>query len=453
VIGRTSPPSSNTTFEVVNSNNSGYTALFQDGSNNQFYISNETINHISSNVNTSPTAWLADLKSGNNNAYNMNFKVNGLDSATGQMIVGSDCNTSANFQWRTRNTLANPFINDTIERMRLTSTGQLLLSSRSNATTLTLFNALDGSMPNDGWRTLAFGKQNSNYDQAEFVYKHVGNGSGNNLLGIGFKNTTNIYCKGDCKVGVGTGSPAFTFDVAGDVGLTGQLQIQNDSPTITLRDTNNKTGYIHMNSDVLYFLGGSNNSPYSSWTQVGGQWPMTINVANNNVKIGGGLYITGSFGVYMTSMTFYAAGPFSGAWGGGETIQYSLQCTNRILCSQLNVNCDKKHKKEIVDFTADECLERVKRMKTKKYKMKNENKETVGIIAQEMLEALPECVGKIKLEGDDEEGSLVVNFEQITTAAIGAIQALAQRLAVCEATLTAKVEGLEKAVEKLSKMK
>lgn len=183
---------------------------------------------------------------------------------------------------------------------------------------MTVLSALDGSMPNDGFRMIAFGKANTNYNQAEFVYKHVCDGSGNNLLGIGFKNITNLYCKGDGKVGVGTGSPAFTFDVAGDVGMTGQLQIQNDSPTITLRDTNNKTGYIHMNSDLIYFLGGSNNSPYSSWTQVNSQWPMTINVANNNVSIGGGLYIAGSFGVYMTSMTYYASGPTTGAWTGRQ---------------------------------------------------------------------------------------------------------------------------------------
>jgi hypothetical protein len=73
-------------------------------------------------------------------------------------------------------------------------------------------------------------------------------------------------------VGIGTQNPNRRLDVAGQVGatdvfLTGQLQIKDDNPTITFRDTDHMTGYIHMNGNAMYFLGGSNNSPHGSWTK------------------------------------------------------------------------------------------------------------------------------------------------------------------------------------------
>jgi hypothetical protein len=144
--------------------------------------------------------------------------------------------------------------------------------------------------------------------------------------------------KGDGKVGVGTGSPASTLDVAGDVAMTslnmtGQLQIQNDNPTITLRDTNHRTGYIHMNNDIMYFLGGSNNSPHGSWTQVNSQWPITINVANNAATFGGEVSTAGSVsatGNGIFNMNFCGNMGFGTDWAGfshkdkANTTQYAL---------------------------------------------------------------------------------------------------------------------------------
>jgi hypothetical protein len=121
--------------------------------------------------------------------------------------------------------------------------------------------------------------------------------------------------KGDGKVGVGTGSPASTLDVAGDVAMTslnmtGQLQIQNDTPTITLRDTNGRTGYIHQNSDIMYFLGGSNNSPHGSWTQVNSQWHLMLNLANNAATFGGVVSTAGSISATgsVSAASFSATG-------------------------------------------------------------------------------------------------------------------------------------------------
>jgi hypothetical protein len=51
------------------------------------------------------------------------------------------------------------------------------------------------------------------------------------------------------------------------------------------KDTNNRSGMIHMNSDKMYFLSGVSNS--ETWTQVGGEWPLTLNTNNNLAEFGG----------------------------------------------------------------------------------------------------------------------------------------------------------------------
>ena len=78
-------------------------------------------------------------------------------------------------------------------------------------------------------------------------------------------------------------SPTFV-----DVSTTGNLQIRNASPTITLRDTNNRTGFIHVNSDIFYVLTGAADSGNGSWgTVANGRWPMELNLATNNATFGG----------------------------------------------------------------------------------------------------------------------------------------------------------------------
>jgi hypothetical protein len=63
--------------------------------------------------------------------------------------------------------------------------------------------------------------------------------------------------------------------------------IVGTSPTLFLQDTDHKSAMIHCNSNLLYFLGGPVNS--KTWAQVNGQWPMYLNLANNDCVVGGSI--------------------------------------------------------------------------------------------------------------------------------------------------------------------
>jgi hypothetical protein len=60
--------------------------------------------------------------------------------------------------------------------------------------------------------------------------------------------------------------------------------MRNASPTIYLRDTDNRGAMIHNNSNLLYFLRGCGNDS-ASWCANGGYWPLVINLENNDVTI------------------------------------------------------------------------------------------------------------------------------------------------------------------------
>jgi hypothetical protein len=53
------------------------------------------------------------------------------------------------------------------------------------------------------------------------------------------------------------------------------------------KDTNNRSGMIHMNSDRMYFLSGVANS--ETWTQVNSQWAMYLQMNTNQAVFGGNI--------------------------------------------------------------------------------------------------------------------------------------------------------------------
>jgi hypothetical protein len=70
--------------------------------------------------------------------------------------------------------------------------------------------------------------------------------------------------------------------------FTSGLQIRTASPTITLRDTDNRTGFIHVNSNIFYVLTGGVDVGSGNWGIVAnGRWPMELNLSNNNATFGG----------------------------------------------------------------------------------------------------------------------------------------------------------------------
>ena len=71
---------------------------------------------------------------------------------------------------------------------------------------------------------------------------------------------------------------------------TGNIVINNVSPTLFLQDTDHRSGMIHMNSNLLYFLSGSGTNS-TVWTPNGSYWPMYIDMTNDDIVIGGAVHL------------------------------------------------------------------------------------------------------------------------------------------------------------------
>lgn len=70
------------------------------------------------------------------------------------------------------------------------------------------------------------------------------------------------------------------------------LKLRGASPTVHLRDTDHNVSFLHCNSNLFYILRGATDA--TTWTQVSGAWPMTVNLTNNNVEVGGNFTAVGS---------------------------------------------------------------------------------------------------------------------------------------------------------------
>jgi hypothetical protein len=74
-------------------------------------------------------------------------------------------------------------------------------------------------------------------------------------------------------------------DIGGADGQSEGLVITGERPTITFKDTNNRSGMIHMNNDKMLFLSGEANSEV--WSQVNGEWPLILHTDTNLAQFGG----------------------------------------------------------------------------------------------------------------------------------------------------------------------
>ncbi|RSU73164.1 hypothetical protein BRX37_16555 [Sphingomonas sp. S-NIH.Pt3_0716] len=75
--------------------------------------------------------------------------------------------------------------------------------------------------------------------------------------------------------------------------MSGYLTIRHTSPTLLLRSTSNLSAMLHCSGDRLYFLRGEIDA--GTWTSVGGTWPLSFNLTNNDANLGGHVYAAGDF--------------------------------------------------------------------------------------------------------------------------------------------------------------
>jgi len=94
------------------------------------------------------------------------------------------------------------------------------------------------------------------------------------------------------NVGIGTTTPGAKLDVNGTITTTGQMWINNASPTIYFKDTDHRGAMLHNNSNLFYVLRGCEATASTTWCTVGGVWPFVINLETNAITTGGSITAT-----------------------------------------------------------------------------------------------------------------------------------------------------------------
>lgn len=107
----------------------------------------------------------------------------------------------------------------------------------------------------------------------------------------------------------------------------GQITIRNAAPTLFLADSDNRSGMIHVNSNLMYFLRGCGTGS-TSWCQANGYWPLYLNLENNDAVVGNNVHAQD---VYIRKVGKWAS-ELSGSGSAGAECGPNLSgvCGNNI---------------------------------------------------------------------------------------------------------------------------
>lgn len=176
---------------------------------------------------------------------------------------------------------------------------------------------------------------------------------------------------------------------AGSASFTASPTVRNGSPTVYLRDTDHMSAMLHCNANVFYILRGGVDS--DTWSQVNSQWPLQVDLSNNDATFGRNLAAVGNVTAYSD-----------------ERLKTNWQPL------------------------APDFLTRFSRVKTGVYDRIDNGVTQVGVSAQSLREVLPQAV----LE--DDKGTLSVAYGN---AALAACVELAKRVVEQEERI-ARLEAL-----------
>jgi len=200
-------------------------------------------------------------------------------------------------------------------------------------------------------------------------------------------------------VGIGNTNPGAKLDVTGTIRSTGNYTINNGSPTVIFQDTNNRSAMAHVNSNLFYVLSGSGTNA-TNWTQqANSRWPMTLNMANNNAV----------FGANVNAISFTQAS-------------------------------DVRLKKDISTVSG---LDTIMQLRGVDFTWKESGKKSVGLIAQEVEQVLPELVTETEIT-DPETGKVLRTEKAVEYANLVAplIEAVKEQQGQIE-TLESRIKQLE----------
>jgi len=251
-------------------------------------------------------------------------------------------------------------------------------------------------------------------------------------------------------------APADSLKVSSDgrIDIKNRLVMTGTDPTIIFKDTDQRSGFIHMNSSVMYFLNGAGNGS-ETWAQQNGQdWPLQLNMNNNRATFGGvvttpaiststiydfsGTYLkmvlgSGYTEFYGTSASstnnFIYAGNGYAYFSSASTYFTDLVCKfngSTWTTSWIGASSSIKIKQDIEELDDAECLNKLLQLRPVKYRYiditKNfdATKKVYGFIAESVKEVFPEAV-------NDKNSELIPNI-YLMGSAEGDILTIAKEL-------------------------
>jgi hypothetical protein len=110
----------------------------------------------------------------------------------------------------------------------------------------------------------------------------------------------------------------FTNIQSSRIDVSDKIVITGTNPTLYLKDTNQRSGMIHMNSNRMYFLSGVTNS--ESYSQINAQWPLYLQTDTNQAVFGGNIVAD-----QQTRFLATLAGTSDVTFNGNQNIGYTLQ--------------------------------------------------------------------------------------------------------------------------------
>jgi len=218
-----------------------------------------------------------------------------------------------------------------------------------------------------------------------------------------------VTIKGDGKVGIGTTSPAHKLVVVGRIHTTTGFAVatKNDAGAIA-----SGSGFFETTAPVNYYSGASS-------------WQHLIESRHSNDANNYALQIAGSFfdqNLYFrktnnsstTAWNRFIYENSNGYVGIGLTNpSYRLQVNGSIAATTYFHSSDRALKKNIVSL--EKPLDKVMRMEGVSFEWKDSGEKSIGLIAQEIEEILPELVV-------GQEGSKSINYNALIAVLIEAIK-------------------------------
>lgn len=228
----------------------------------------------------------------------------------------------------------------------------------------------------------------------DIVTTNAPGGIGNQIQYNGGLNTLGAeiyYTSTNQNVGIGSSLPSSKLDVSGNVQISGIITASTISSS-TISSTNATLTNISGTIGTITTLNSTNaNIANLNLTQLSYSGVSTFSVGpvfigsgtstgtvSQPLQVTGGTYVSGNLGVGFTN-------PTSKLYVSGDAY-----FTGIVTCTDLNSTSDVNLKSEVA--TIENGLEKINSLRGVNFKWKETEKPSMGVIAQELEEVLPELV-------------------------------------------------------------